>query len=283
MSDAETTQNPSLRPIGAIELNETTPGGAPEERPGFDWIDPRTLLVDESYQRALSKRSLELIRRIVGAWDWRKFKPPIVAETPAGLVVIDGQHTAIAAASHPSVELIPIMLVKAAEVADQAMAFVGQNRDRLYLSPAQVHKAAVTAGEPEAAAIETICARVGVKILQGPPGRPFEAGETLAAASLLALYQHRGGELLETMLRILASAEATPIRATHLKALELLLTEPEYRDSLEPDDLAATFVRMGPKLERDAGVLAATHRLRQWRALAITLYRNTRHVRRRAA
>jgi hypothetical protein len=39
----------------------------------------------------------------VANWDWRRFKPPVVARTATGLEVIDGQHTAIAAASHPDV------------------------------------------------------------------------------------------------------------------------------------------------------------------------------------
>lgn len=272
-----------LRPIEPFELYDLVPGGGTEDRPGFDWVDPATLLVDETYQRSLGKASITLIRRIVAAWDWKKFKPPIVAPTAAGLLVIDGQHTAIAAATHPGIGKIPVMLIQAEAVADQATAFVGQNRDRISLTTGQVHKAALAAGDPDAIAMERICAAHGVRILQAPPGRAFAGGETLAAGVLRELYRSRGPELFGTVLRILGGARCTPIRSAHLKAVELLLIEPEYREVLDPDDLADTVVRMGPKLEREAGVLAATHRLRQWRALAIILFRNTRHVRRRAA
>jgi hypothetical protein len=272
-----------LRAVAAFELYDLTAGGEVEGRPEFDWVDPRTLLVDETYQRRLGKQSVKLIRRIIGGWDWRKFKPPVVARTAEGLKVIDGQHTAIAAASHPGIDLIPIMLIQAESQAEQAAAFVGQNRDRLALSPVQVHKAALAAADPDAVAIERICSEAGVRILQAPPGRPFEAGETLAAASLREVYRLRGAEAFAEMMRVLGPAGLAPLRANHLKAIELLLTEADYRDTLEPDDLSDTLVRMGPKLEREAGVLAATHRLPLWRAIAITLYRSTRHVRRRVA
>ncbi len=63
-------------------------------------VKPSTLLVDERYQRGLSERSIKLIRKIVSEWDWRAFKPPVVVDVGAGLEVIDGQHTAIGAATH---------------------------------------------------------------------------------------------------------------------------------------------------------------------------------------
>ena len=61
------------------------------------------------------------------------------------LKVIDGQHTAIACASHPSIELIPVMIVEAADTAVQAAAFVGQNTERLGVTALQIHRAAVVA------------------------------------------------------------------------------------------------------------------------------------------
>ncbi len=62
------------RPIAPIEINGFEPGGEPATaKPIFEWVDPGTLLVDDSYQRDLSRRSLALIRRIVAKWSWRRF------------------------------------------------------------------------------------------------------------------------------------------------------------------------------------------------------------------
>ncbi len=272
-----------LRSIGMIDLSDVQPGGQVGDVPTFEWVEPASLLVDETYQRRLTERSFKMIRRIVAAWDWKKFKPPVVTRTAAGMKVIDGQHTAMAALAHPDVAKIPVMVIETASVADEASSFVGQNRDRLQLSPAQVHKAALVAGETNAVAIEEICTAAGVHILEGPPGRDFLPGETLAASTLVDLYARRGPELFTAIMSILGKANCAPIRANHLKALELLLTEAEYRDSLSVEDLADTFVKKGDLLDRQAGVMAATHRIRPWRAIAIILFRDTRHVRRRAA
>ena len=130
---------PVLRLVRALNLAGVEPHKAPGADPVFEWIDPKTLLVDEVYQRSLSDRSIVLIRKIVSQWDWRRFKPPICARTDAGLEVIDGQHTALAAATHPEVFDIPVMIVDAADQGARARAFVGHNRDRLGITPAQIH------------------------------------------------------------------------------------------------------------------------------------------------
>lgn len=80
--------------------------------------------------------------------------------------MIDGQHTAIAAASHPDIALIPVMVVEAVDQAERAGAFIGHNRDRLNITPMQMHYAAVAAGDEDALTVEQVCARAGVKILR---------------------------------------------------------------------------------------------------------------------
>lgn len=54
----------SKRNIAAITLADFDPAPVPTARPEITWIDPRELLVDETYQRNLSERSLTLIKRI---------------------------------------------------------------------------------------------------------------------------------------------------------------------------------------------------------------------------
>lgn len=103
----------ATRTIQPLDLPNLTPGGISSARPQFQWVAPTSLLVDEVYQRNLSRGSIELIRKIVARWDWNRFKPPVVAMTDEGLEVIDGQHTAIAAATHPEITEIPVMLAEA--------------------------------------------------------------------------------------------------------------------------------------------------------------------------
>ena len=104
----------SLRPISPLPISGVTPGPVSAALPVFKWVAPRALLVEEAYQRDLGDKSVRLIRKIVAGWDWTAMKPPICARRPDGaLVVIDGQHTAMAAASHPEIKEIPVMIVEA--------------------------------------------------------------------------------------------------------------------------------------------------------------------------
>lgn len=124
-----------LRPIAALPLPDTVRPNAPDitAAPELRWLSPEQLRVDGRYQRDLSERSIRLIHRIVGDFDWRRFKPPIVTPVAGGdaYEVIDGQHSAIAAASHPAVSRIPVLVVAQPDLAGRARAFVGHNRDRV--------------------------------------------------------------------------------------------------------------------------------------------------------
>ena len=114
-------------------------------------VDPTELWVDDRYQRNLSRKGTQLITKICKSWDWRKFKPPVVTtEADGRLHVIDGQHTAIAAASHPQIKKIPVMLVDATTLAERAKTFIGINRDRVAVTPAQIFYAEFAGNDPEA-------------------------------------------------------------------------------------------------------------------------------------
>lgn len=161
----------TLRPIQKMQLPGIEPAKLGKVEPVFERAKPETLHVDETYQRNLSERSVTLIRRIVANWDWARFKPPVVVRAPGKKFhVIDGQHTAIAAASHPEIDSIPVMVVDAPNVEDRARAFIGHNRDRITVTPNQLYIAAVAAGDPDAVTVQQVCERAGVRILRLPPG-----------------------------------------------------------------------------------------------------------------
>ncbi|WP_454916539.1 hypothetical protein [Xanthobacter sediminis] len=101
------------RPVIALELPGVVAASAEMEKPIFEWVAPSDLLIDPRYQRDLSDASRRLIAKIVSGWDWRRYKPPVAVLTEAGMELIDGQHTAIAAASHPGITEIPVMIVDA--------------------------------------------------------------------------------------------------------------------------------------------------------------------------
>lgn len=262
------------RPVRPLNMSGVEPAGDTAGRPEFRWVSPEMLVVDESYQRNLSERSISLIRKIVADWDWRRFKPPVVVDTGDRLEVIDGQHTAIAAASHGGVPEIPVMVVEAAERAARAKAFIGHNRDRITVTATQLHVAAVAAGDEDAVTLQQVCDRAGIRVLRVPPGAAaFKPCDTMAVGAIMSLINRRGAMRARQMLDVLAKARMAPIPAAGVRAVEMLLCDPEYSDDITAEDLTSTIMAMGPQAERDAKVFASAHSVPLWRALAITWFK----------
>lgn len=273
-----------LRGVRSISLAGMEAAAADTPPPEFEWVDPGTLLIDDGYQRNLSERSAKLIRKICTGWDWRRFKPPVCARTPRGLEIIDGQHTAIAACSHPMVTTIPIMVVTAAERIDRAQAFIGQNRDRLNITPMQLHYAASAAGDEDAQTMDQVCERAGVKILKSTPGNgAFKPGDTVAVTAIAALINRRGAMRAREILQVLTAARCAPVAAGQIKAVECLLHDTEFKDDIDAEGIVNALVSLGGDAEREAGVFAATHKVQVWRALAIVLFRKGKRRGRRAS
>jgi hypothetical protein len=273
-----------IRPVSQLSLHRLEMKPAVGDAPTVEWVDPTTLLVDEGYQRHLSERSIRLISKIIAGWDWRRFKPPIVARTPDGLEVIDGQHVAIGAASRPDVGLIPVMVNAGVEKEARASAFIGHNRDRLGITPTQMHAAAAAAGDEDAITLDQVCARAGVVVLRNQPGNSlFKPGETIAVSAIGALINRHGALGARRVLEVLANAGRAPITARGIKAVELLLYDTEYKGEIDGPDITTAIMSLGAEAERDAAVFAAAHNVPIWRALAVVLFRKGKRRGRRSA
>lgn len=229
---------PGLRPVGAVAMPGLKMTPVAGEPPHFVLVAPESLLVDESYQRDVSEKSMRLIRRIVAQWDWAVFKPPVVVEVenaPDGaqdgaggsaMHVIDGQHTAIAAASHPAIATIPVQLVVADRVEDRARAFVRIQRDRIGMTRAQVHRAMLAAGDEDALTLEQVCNRAGIRVLPWPPTHGvFRPGDLIGIGSVALLIRRRHAAGARRVLEICVKAGMAPVSAGAIKAVEWVLFE----------------------------------------------------------
>lgn len=271
-----------LRGVRPINLMGVDVASADAAKPEFEWVDPGVLLIDDGYQRNLSERSMKLVRKICAGWDWRRFKPPVCARTDRGLEVIDGQHTAIAACSHPDVTEIPVMIVVAASRSDRAQSFIGHNRDRLNITPMQMHFAAAAAGDEDAQDIDRVCERAGVKLLKATPGNgAWKAGETVAVKAIGALINRRGVVRAREVLEVLIKGQATPISTVQIRAVECLLHDDEYREDIDADGVVNAMLKLGFLADQEAAVFAATHNVPVFRALAIVLFRKGKRRARR--
>jgi len=268
-----------IQPLSALSFRGITAGGADMERPRFIDLDPRQLLVDDAYQRDTSQRSIRLIRDIVRNWDWRNYKPPVVVQiyrtvasasgkynTPDGYHVIDGQHTAIAAASHPRIKLIPVMLVEAETIQDRARAFIGQNTNRLSMTELQLFKAGVAAGDEDAVTVQQICQRARVEIVLNPHMSP-KPRRTTATSTLKAMSRRRGAMVTRQILEAVADSNVMPITMTQLRAAEHLTRVVD--DALTFAELTAA-IKMVPAFEaqHEAARLAKETAIPVYQALA---------------
>jgi hypothetical protein len=270
----EATSTDIRRSVRPINLAGVEIAAADVAAPTFEWVQPSDLLVDEGYQRNLSERSVKLIRKICGAWDWRRFKPPVCARTDRGLEVIDGQHTAIAACSHPLVDQIPVMVVEAASRSDRAQSFIGHNRDRLNITPMQMHYAAAAAGDEDSQTINQVCERAGVKVLKATAGNGlWKIGETVAIKAIGALINRRGVVRARQVLEILVQGRCAPVAAGQIRAVEILLFDEEYREDIDAERIVNALLALGDDADREAAVFAAAHRVPLFKALAIVLFR----------
>ncbi len=280
----------NLRSIAAIDLRGEALWPIASGEPIFERVDPRELLVDETYQRDLSPASMKLIQKIATGWDWRKFKPPVVALADGGLQIIDGQHTAIGAACRPDIDKIPVMIVEAAELQARAQAFIGHNKDRLAVPAIRIHHAAVAAGDEDAATIEQVCQRAGVVLVRSAyGGRKWRPGETIALSAIAGLIDRRGALRARQMLQVLVAAELAPIKPHHMRAVEAIFTDPLYApdvDALDQqgaDDLTSAIKTLGEGAEREARLyIDARNGVPMWKALAMQWFKKMRK-RRKAA
>jgi hypothetical protein len=271
-----------LRKLEPLAFEGLTPAPVIEgAEPTFEWVDPRDLYVDDAYQRGLSDRSLRLIRKIVEGWDWARFKPPIVAFADGAIQVIDGQHTTLAAVTHGGIARIPVMIVDADSQRDRAASFLGHNRDRQALTPAQLHASGLVAKDPDALAVQRLAAACNVTLLPyKSSAKDFRQRDCMAFRSLYDLLTHKGSTHARRVLSICAAAELAPISAWVIKAVDVLISDDAYRGEVTDADLTRALLALGDGLEKQARLAAAEHGVKIWRGGVTVIFRRASHGKR---
>jgi hypothetical protein len=191
-------------------------------RPELRWVAPTSLLVDESYQRDLGKRSMSLIKTLVANFAWRKMKPPIVVEVGGGLHCVDGQHTAIAAATL-SIPEIPVFVVAGGSVQERADSFVAHNRDRIVMSPLDVYRARIAASDPVAVDTAEVCQLAGIRIRQTNQFGRIQPGDTNSVGTVQRLVSRQGKSMAQKILEAFPKAGRGPIGPAEIDAAEALM------------------------------------------------------------
>lgn len=216
-------------PLENVTIRGNNPGPVPEVK----FLSPEQLVINEEYQRDLSGTSILQIKKMATNFDWRSYKAITVAPTdePGIYEVVDGQHTAIAAATNGNVPFLPAILMDAKTLEDKAGGFLGINRNRIALTPAAIYAAEVAAKDELAVCVEEALQETGAVILPLPkPKGKWKVGETIAIGAMKEIVRQYDQKRLVRVINILMEAQAAPITACLLKGVNLALPPYEMSD-----------------------------------------------------
>lgn len=259
------------------EIRENPAFADPGEVPVLDWLDKNLIDVDPLYQRPLDEAR---VNKILSGFTWSSFGAVVVVPQEDGRYhVSDGQHRLAAAKLHPKVAHVPAVVVKVEDVPAEAAVFVQINKARKNVSPLELFFAQIAAGDDEAVTVLQVCERAGVRIPKHPGS--FKPGDCIAVNALHALVGQVGAMRAREYLQALVAAGFAPIKAEHVKALLHLMTDPEFAEHVQLEDVAAAVKTVGSTGDAEAKRFAATHGTSVWKGLASVWFQKTK--KRRAA
>lgn len=174
--------------------------------PVLEWVAPAHLGVDASYQRSTeNETSRGLIRKIARFWDWSLCQPLAVTRRDDGsLWVVDGQHRLFAAKMRGDIPHLPCVVSRYASLSDEAAAFVSINQLRKPLGKVDLFRAALAAGDDEAASIGCLVAGAGLTIAPHSNYTAWKPGMLFCVPGIQRAYRSIGGKATATALLLLA-------------------------------------------------------------------------------
>lgn len=135
--------------------------GAP---PMLNWLPIADLVIDDQYQRELNRANWSAIAKIARDFHWSRFSPVFVAPSLGGkYAIIDGQHRTHAAALC-GIEAVPCQIVQM-DAKQQAASFAAINGMATKVTPYQIFRAGLAAGEQWAVDCAASCADAGCRLM----------------------------------------------------------------------------------------------------------------------
>jgi len=236
----------TLRPIEAIPLFEGFKVADKDnigEPPTLLWLELTDLWVDDNYQRDLNRKSIDLIKDIVGDFRWDWFTPPTVCRSEGKYKVIDGQHSAVAAKT-VGLKRIPCLLIAGSELEVQAAVFVAKNTNRRAMSQLDIYRANILAGNDIAATTDQLCRDIGVRIRVTSPHAKHKVGDCGSVGTIMAIIRAKGTGVAGSVLRTLVLAERAPITSVELQAVTRIITS---SPGLSPTEFGKVIAGMGTR------------------------------------
>jgi len=275
--DAQTATG--INQLQALEGLDAIPNKISSVPPQTIEVRPEELWVDRRYQRShMSRKSINLIHKIVEGWDWTKFKPPVVTrDSENRWIVIDGQHTAVAAATHPGIKTIPVMFVALKDVTEQAQSFIGHNLDRISVGQLELWHARKQAGDKLVLDAERIMRTHGVNVVRQIQGSAhvWEANQTMATGVVLRILEKYGTAKFNQIVQFISKCGLSQIRSDHWKFATALLASSNEADKIYSPERMTEVVRATHENDafNEARRIATLHKTPTYKGLLI-FYKN---------
>jgi hypothetical protein len=177
--------------------------------PLLQWVPVQDLRIDDEYQRPLGPASWAAIQRIADQFDWGKFGCVKVAPLEGGLfALVDGQHRVHAAALR-GCRTVPAEISRLT-LRQQAEAFVTINARTMRVTPHQLFRAALAAGEDWALATDRAVSEAGCELarLNNVPAKLKRPGQVFALDTVRRLVVAGHARAVTAGLRALRAIEA---------------------------------------------------------------------------
>lgn len=210
------------------------------EPPRLEMVPIGRLWVDDAYQRdPTGPVSQGLIRQIATHWDWRLCQPLAVAERDGGTRwVVDGQHRLLAARLRGDIAELPCIITRHSDETSEAELFVALNKHRRKLNAADLHRAAFASGDPNAAEIEALMARAGLRFARHSNFTAWKPGELFCVPGVARALKTRGKEATSNALVALGEAYAGQVLrfgGSLLEGLVEIYARDAADDGFDPD------------------------------------------------
>lgn len=173
----------------------------------LEMVPVSRLVIDTTYQRAVSAGSVRNIKRICQKFDWAKFLPVIVTCDRDTYSIVDGQHRTIAAATI-GIQEVPCYVLSCS-ASEAAAAFAAINGNVTPVQPIDLWFAELAAQEPKAVALQRVLDAAGVKVTRKKEGHL--SGETRSINVLARALEFYGPAVLTTILQcIVETGDGNP-------------------------------------------------------------------------
>jgi len=189
----------------------------------FEKVDPRTIIIDHTYQRP---KKNTLVQQISQSPSWEAFGVPVCFRRGNGMLYCaDGQQriAGVLASAKPPKE-VPVVWFDIQDVTEEAEVFVRINEFRKSLQPIEKHKGKIIARDPSALAMERAVAQAGFTIDTASGSGPADARTIQAVAALGIVYNRLGEEGVLQTLTCIREAWSDDFGATSAQVLRGVAT-----------------------------------------------------------